>query len=511
VIVTDDNGCADTCYLELTVIRVRKPVVRIGDCVEDDCVNPGELVWLPISIDSPFPTPLGGFELHVDFDYTSMTFVGAVAGDLIDGEHQMGDFEKFTYRLLPCPACGCCKYKILLFGMYDLPDAEEGVAIPAGATGPLAYLGFVINSDENLRGFCIPVCWQWTPCDPYAPGGPFDPDCGENTFSDETGNVLFTSFYDCQFDLDCCDDPGTPIESIVLFQHDEPLPKDTDCDSIPNCGGIMVCSGEVADCKRGDINLNDVTYEVADAVLFSSYFVNGLQVFIHDVDAQVCATDVNADGRALTLSDLVYLIRVILQDAVEIPKLAPSSDVVNVVVYNNSITTECASPIGAILFEFDGAVVPTLLTDMEMVAGTDKVLLWSRNGYAIEAATEVLSFTGAELVNVSAVDRDSRELSTTITAKVAPTAFALNPAYPNPFNPFTNLSFTLPEAANYSLSIYNVAGQLVRSYEGMGVAGLNVVSWDAKDNAGVEVASGIYFYKLTAGPHTATQKMVMLK
>jgi len=512
VMAEDECGATDECTFYLTVICVTNPVVMIGDCVEDPdvCASPGELVWLPIYIDKSFALPLGGFELHVDFDYTSMTLVNVVEGELIDGT-QYGDFEKFTYRLLPCPACGCCKYKILLFGMYDLPDSEMGVPIPAGATGVLAWLGFVVNNDQNLRGFCIPVCWQWTPCDYEAPGGYFDPDCGENTFSDETGNVLFTSFYDCQFDLDCCDDPGTPIESIVLFQHDEPLAKDIDCGLIPNCGGVFVCGGDEV-CKRGDINDNDVAYEVADAVLFASYFVNGISVFIHDVDAQVCATDVNADGRALTLADLVYLIRVILQDAVEIPKLAPSSDVVNVVVSNNSITTECASSIGAILFEFDGAVVPTLLTDMEMVAGTNKVLLWSREGNAIEAATEVLSFAGdAELVNVSAVDRDSRELSTTITAKVAPTAFALNPAYPNPFNPFTNLSFTLPEAANYSLNIYNVAGQLVRSYDGMGVAGLNVVSWDAKDNAGVEVASGVYFYKLIAGPHTATHKMVMMK
>jgi len=266
---------------------------------------------------------------------------------------------------------------------------------------------------------------------------------------------------------------------------------------------------------RGDINLNHIAYETADAVLFARYFVEGIHVFVLDRDEQVCATDVNADGRTLMLSDLIYLIRVILHDAVEIPKLAPSSEVVNVVVSNNTITTECASAIGAILFEFDGAVVPSLLaTNMEMVNKDNKVLVYmnTTNGSSIEAATEVLSFAGdAELVSVSAVDRDSRELKTSITAKVAPTAFALHPAYPNPFNPFTNLSFTLPEATSYKLNIYNVAGQMVRSFEGMGVVGLNVVSWDAKDNAGVEVASGVYFCKLTAGSFTATHKMVMMK
>jgi hypothetical protein len=278
------------------------------------------------------------------------------------------------------------------------------------------------------------------------------------------------------------------------------------------CGGVHICSPCTAfKCVRGDINLDHVPNSTADAVLFARYFVEGIHVFVLDRDEQVCATDVNADGRTLMLSDLVYLIRIILQDATAIPKLAPSSEVANVIVSNNTITTECAAPIAAMLFEFDASVQPTLLADMEMVNKDNKVLVWSRDGSTITTA-EVLSFTGdAELVSVTAVDYDTRELQTSITAKVAPTAFALNPAYPNPFNPFTNLSFTMPEAMNYSLKIYNVAGQLVRSYDGMGVTGLNLITWDGKDHAGAEVASGVYFYKLTAGSFSATQKMVMMK
>jgi hypothetical protein len=146
---------------------------------------------------------------------------------------------------------------------------------------------------------------------------------------------------------------------------------------------------------------------------------------------------------------------------------------------------------------------------MEMVHNGNKVLVWSTTGMSF-STVEVLS-VDAELVSVSAVDRDSRELETTITAKVAPTAFALHAAYPNPFNPFTNLSFNLPEAMNYSLKIYNVAGQLVRSYKGPGSVGLNLIAWDGRDNVGTEVSSGIYFYRLTAAGFSATQKMVMMK
>jgi len=300
-----------------------------------------------------------------------------------------------------------------------------------------------------------------------------------------------------------------------LFQHDQPLDKEVDCNLIPVCGGIQVCGEGPELCKRGDVNMNTVTYEVADAVLFASYFAQGIVVFGGPPDDayKICATDVNADGRPLTLSDFVYLIRVILKDAVELPKLAPTS-VANVIVYNGIITVEGAN-VGAILFEFDGAINPTLLaTDLEMVAGTNKVLVYMNpnTGRSLDAASDVISYTGdAKLTSVTAVDRDTRVLTTTITSKVAPTTFALNPAYPNPFNPFTNLSFVLPGAANYSLKIYNVAGQLVRAYEGMGSTGLNVVTWDGRDNAGNSVSSGVYFYKLNAGTFSATQKMVMMK
>jgi flagellar hook assembly protein FlgD len=45
----------------------------------------------------------------------------------------------------------------------------------------------------------------------------------------------------------------------------------------------------------------------------------------------------------------------------------------------------------------------------------------------------------------------------------------------------------------------------------MGNVGLNVITWDGKDNAGNNISSGVYFYKLTAGSYTATNKMVMMK
>jgi hypothetical protein len=88
-----------------------------------------------------------------------------------------------------------------------------------------------------------------------------------------------------------------------------------------------------------------------------------------------------------------------------------------------------------------------------------------------------------------------------------PQAFVLSPAYPNPFNPSTTLSFTLPVAANVTLAVYDVQGKRVADLmQGALTAGEHRATW----NAGSQ-ASGIYFVELAAGTQTARQKIVLLK
>ncbi|MDH4157610.1 MAG: T9SS type A sorting domain-containing protein [candidate division Zixibacteria bacterium] len=78
--------------------------------------------------------------------------------------------------------------------------------------------------------------------------------------------------------------------------------------------------------------------------------------------------------------------------------------------------------------------------------------------------------------------------------------------YPNPFNPSTALTFSLPQAANYTMTIYNLTGQVVESFSSFGEAGYHTLIWNAGSNA-----SGIYFYKLEAAGMTATRKMMLVK
>ena len=90
---------------------------------------------------------------------------------------------------------------------------------------------------------------------------------------------------------------------------------------------------------------------------------------------------------------------------------------------------------------------------------------------------------------------------------VVPTGYSLAQNYPNPFNPVTSIEYTLPEAAKVKLEIYNVLGQVVEvMVDSNQEAGHHAVQWDASD-----MASGVYFYRLTTGEFTATKRMVLMK
>ncbi len=93
-----------------------------------------------------------------------------------------------------------------------------------------------------------------------------------------------------------------------------------------------------------------------------------------------------------------------------------------------------------------------------------------------------------------------------------PTHFTLLQNYPNPFNPITKIQFALAKSGFVSLGIYDLLGKRVRTLVAEDLsAGYKSVIWDARDEGGKEVASGIYFYQLRAGSLTETKKMLLLK
>jgi hypothetical protein len=100
-----------------------------------------------------------------------------------------------------------------------------------------------------------------------------------------------------------------------------------------------------------------------------------------------------------------------------------------------------------------------------------------------------------------------------VQIQTRPEAFALANNYPNPFNPATTIKYALPEASNVTLEIYNVVGQVVRTLVADHQnAGRYVVQWDASNDSGHSLSSGIYFYRLQAGGEfLEVKKMLLLK
>ncbi len=84
--------------------------------------------------------------------------------------------------------------------------------------------------------------------------------------------------------------------------------------------------------------------------------------------------------------------------------------------------------------------------------------------------------------------------------------------YPNPFNPVTNIAYSINETGNVTIDVYNLKGQLVKSLVNEVIeTGDHIVTWNGRDNSNKSVASGVYFYKMQSSNYTATKKMILMK
>ncbi len=93
-----------------------------------------------------------------------------------------------------------------------------------------------------------------------------------------------------------------------------------------------------------------------------------------------------------------------------------------------------------------------------------------------------------------------------------PKAITITGNSPNPFNPSTTISFSLPAPGHASLAVYDITGRKVRTLvSGLMSSGEHAVTWDGRDEAGQPVASGVYISRLTAGKHVATEKMALVR
>ena len=102
---------------------------------------------------------------------------------------------------------------------------------------------------------------------------------------------------------------------------------------------------------------------------------------------------------------------------------------------------------------------------------------------------------------------DSTDQATIESLPLLPTDYSLNVNYPNPFNPQTEITFALPNNEHATIEVFDVTGRKIATLLSQGLsAGYHQIRWDASN-----MASGTYFYKLTAGAYTSTRQMTLTK
>jgi hypothetical protein len=105
-----------------------------------------------------------------------------------------------------------------------------------------------------------------------------------------------------------------------------------------------------------------------------------------------------------------------------------------------------------------------------------------------------------------------QEMLSTADVSFTPKEYRLYDAFPNPFNPTTNIGYDIPKKGHVSILIYDMLGNRVKTLaNGIQEAGNTSIIWNGRDDGGEPVSTGVYIYKIQSGIFSQTKKMVLLK
>jgi len=444
---------------------------------------PGYSAWMPVTLDGGC-TCIGGFEFTIVYDPTVLQILDVRREAPIAG----GEYWYVNYHPAITPGCppgtpsGAVKVTFINDLNNQLPPADPCIQVDGDA---IFSIKWYVNPEYDYPvNFCIPICFYM--CEPV--------NYQWNAVTDETGlNVWKT---------EGCLDAFASTNFLDL-----------------NCGNIKIqTDGNVV---PGDVNHNLQPYEIGDAVLLANYLMDPVT---YPLDPwQLHAADINGDGVYGSIADLIMLINIINGTIMPGGKLAPMNVAATVAMPANAsgnmdVTVTSEASVGGAVVRINHAGVEIgapIANGLDMVY-TDKNGVLSVVVYngTIAAGTHTL-FTVPVVGSGSMTFGDvavSDNIGHTLNAsakvgQALPTAFSVAQNYPNPFNVKTSISFALPTSANVTVTIYNVAGQVVQTINaGQMDAGVNSVNWDASN-----VGSGVYFYKVVAGEFSKTMKATLLK
>ncbi len=250
----------------------------------------------------------------------------------------------------------------------------------------------------------------------------------------------------------------------------------------------------------GDLN-QDGTINVLDIVGLVDIILNDP----NPSEANVLFGDITQDGE-LNVLDIVALVQIILGDSLARDN-HPTREA-SFLFGNGIVSYKSDGELAGIQLEVIGdfEITDNHLPDgWEIAFSEETIIMYSLDGSNLTEKI-LFEYTG-DLTIESAIAADWHGSQIQANSMLLPRDYALSSAYPNPFNPTTTLTFSLPVDTEVSLSIYNLQGREVSTLiSGYRDAGYHSVVWDANS-----YASGVYFVKMVAGEYVTTQKLMLVK
>ncbi len=325
--------------------------------------------------------------------------------------------------------------------------------------------------------------------------------------------------------------------------------------------GVVADHPELLDINVGSagsgdwMHVNGISYnERLDQIVFSSHELDEIYVIDHSTTTEEAAG--HTGGNSGKGGDLLYRwgrpsnyrstgpqVFNVVHSAIWIPDSVPGGG--NIMAFNNregtnaSMVVELVPPVdsaGNYSYTPGTPYAPASpvwsysatgfysnhLGGNQRLPNGNTIISESTSGNLFEvtsSGTVVWSYSqGGEIVRVLRYGHDYPGLSNLVgiagnNETGIPENFDLLQNYPNPFNPSTIIKYELPVQANISLKVYDILGNEIRTLVNNTnkSAGTFTVEWDGKDERGVGVSSGVYFYKLISADFNKTMKMILFK
>jgi len=462
VALYDQYGAADTA---LMVIDVAQTTV-FAMTVDTTSGYPGELVTIDILLENL--EEVASFNLLVNYDYTALTFASvSLSGTRC--EH----FEYFSFHLDENNIEG----DVRLVGIADVGDGFHTDNLAVGS-GPIVTMQFYIINSSQFAGYAVPVTFSFR-------------------------DVLYRT-----------DNTMTGIDGTSIEQE-----------KIQYANGYVRIEKDPG-AKIGDINMNGIPFEIADAIYFTNYFINPVSYPLSP--QQLLISDVNQDGFGGTIADLVNMINNIINFGISNKPIAPRGAVA-VGRVDDGLVLSSQTELGGLALTLelpDGMDEVGVRSDLEalgltMKTGHDgdvlRVVILGENGERIPSGTwQFITFDNAFAFDIREIQIATADgaLVTSVNNLngFVPDDYALSQNYPNPFNPSTEISFYLPNSGKVTLTVFNLLGRnIVTLVDRELQSGSHTVVWDGREGDGSAASSGMYFYRITAGDFSDSKKMILLK